>query len=78
MLRAMEASEPNEDYKFNNVYTNEAITYSNWHRVEPNDAKTGRSVVGLIVHNNGWHGKWYDFYKAKVMSFKACSLLFFY
>ena len=57
----MEASEPNEDYKFNNVYSNEAISYSNWHRHEPNDAKTGRSVVGLIVHNNGWHAKWYDF-----------------
>ena len=60
----MEASEPNEDYKFNNVYSDEAISYSNWHRHEPNDAKTGRSVVGLIVHNNGWHGKWYDFLTA--------------
>ena len=57
----MEASKPNEGYKFNNVYSGEAISYSNWHRQEPNDAKTGKSVVGLIVHNNGWHGKWYDF-----------------
>merc|ERR1719394_2256559 len=60
----MEASEPNEDYKFNNVYSNEAISYANWHRLEPSDAKTGKSVVGLIVHFNGWHGKWYDFYTA--------------
>ena len=60
----MLASEPNEDYKFHNIYSNEAISYSNWHRHEPNDAKTGRSVVGLIVHNNGWHGKWYDFLTA--------------
>jgi len=57
----MQASKPNEGYKFNNIYSNEAISYSNWHRHEPNDAKTGKSVVGMIVHNSGWHGKWYDF-----------------
>ena len=64
----MKASEPNEDYKFNNIYSNQAISYSNWHRLEPSDPKTGEnwSVVGLIVHDNDddeWHGKWYDFHR---------------
>jgi len=60
----MEATEPAEYYKFNNIYTNEEITYSNWHRNEPNDRRHGKSAVGLIVHNDGWHGKWFDFYRA--------------
>ena len=58
----MEASEPNEDYKFNNVYSNEAITYSKWHRAEPNGDKTRETAIGLIVNYSGWHGKWYNFY----------------
>ena len=60
----MDASDPTADYKFNNIYSNEAISYSNWHRYEPSDAKIGKSAVGLIVHHSGWHGKWYDFYKS--------------
>ena len=61
-------SKPNEDYKFNNIYTNEAISYSNWHRLEPSDPKTGEnlSVVGLMVRDNDdpeYHKKWWDYHR---------------
>ena len=56
-----DTSEQNDVYKFSNTYTNGAISYSNWHRNEPNDGKNNDAVVGLIVNSHNWHGKWYDF-----------------
>ena len=57
-----DTSQANTAYKFSNVYTNEDITYSSWHRAEPNDGRNTDAVVGLIVNtSDGYHSKWYDF-----------------
>ena len=52
-----------QDLEFVNIYSNEKISYSNWHQAEPHDdAETEADVGGMIVNYAGWHSKWYDFY----------------
>ena len=58
-----DTSERNTEYNFINAYTNEQLTYSNWHRNEPNDGPNNNAVVGILwsMGMGSWHGSWYDF-----------------
>ena len=49
-------------YDANKRDTSKPITYSNWHRAEPNGDKTRETAAGMIANHNWGHGKWYNFY----------------
>ena len=48
---------------FDNIYSNDKISYNNWHPAEPHDHANNKRDVGamrILRSNPTWNTKWFD------------------